>query len=217
MYVLYDFRWKCDLEKLSISHTNLNTMTSGACDLIEVNARSADENDANDGDPDISNIKLKMASDSTHCINQYPRNEDEAEKMVTTDSPTPPNQKVEAETQKDVLLNSHNGINGICNTTEDKSPVGSNDPEVLKPANYLALPPDGGFGWVIVAASFLINGLVDGLAAIFGVYQPEFLAWFGASRGKTALAGSLMAGTFLISGTGTHTPMRLLHDLSTKV
>ena len=81
-----------------------------------------------------------------------------------------------------------------------KEDSNSSTTESLTPAKFLAIPPDGGWGWVIVFASFIICGLVDGLAAIFGVFQPEFLKAFKASRGETALAGSLMAGCFMISG-----------------
>ena len=62
------------------------------------------------------------------------------------------------------------------------------------------LPPDGGWGWVIVFASFLSNALVDGLCSTFGVFLPEFLNYFQESKGKTALAGSLLPGFFLMSG-----------------
>ena len=36
--------------------------------------------------------------------------------------------------------------------------------EVLAPA-----PPDGGWGWVVVFASFLCNMILDGIAYSFGV------------------------------------------------
>ena len=65
----------------------------------------------------------------------------------------------------------------------------------------MPLPPDGGYGWVIVAVSFLGNALVDGLCSTFGVFLPYFLVSFpGASVGKTALAGSLMPCLFMTAG-----------------
>lgn len=68
-------------------------------------------------------------------------------------------------------------------------------------SRILPLPPDGGYGWVIVASSFLGNALVDGMCSAFGVFLPLFLDHFhGASVAKVALAGSLMPCLFLATG-----------------
>ena len=44
--------------------------------------------------------------------------------------------------------------------------------EVLAPA-----PPDGGWGWVIVAASFTCNLILDGIAYSFGVLLGPLVTW----------------------------------------
>ena len=64
----------------------------------------------------------------------------------------------------------------------------------------LPLPPDGGWGWVIVLCCFLCNGMVDGMCSTFGIFLPHFLDAFGDSRAKTTIAGSLMAGGFMLTG-----------------
>jgi hypothetical protein len=61
--------------------------------------------------------------------------------------------------------------------------------------------PDGGYGWVIAFASFLINLVVDGTAYSFGIFFDAFVQQFGGSRAVTALAGSLMVGCYLSAGT----------------
>jgi hypothetical protein len=61
-------------------------------------------------------------------------------------------------------------------------------------------PPDGGYGWVIVFASFLCNMIVDGIAYTFGVFLTEFDAYYGEGRGKTAWVGSLLSGMYLLVG-----------------
>ena len=79
----------------------------------------------------------------------------------------------------------------ISDTTEDSGTE-----------RLLPLPPDGGYGWVIVIASFLGNALVDGMCSLFGVFLPYFLNHFPAvSVGKMALAGSLMPCLFMTTGT----------------
>ncbi|XP_022903773.1 monocarboxylate transporter 14 [Onthophagus taurus] len=61
-------------------------------------------------------------------------------------------------------------------------------------------PPDGGYGWVIVAASFMCNMIVDGIAYTFGVFINEFINYYGEPAGKTAWVGSLLSGMYLSAG-----------------
>lgn len=60
--------------------------------------------------------------------------------------------------------------------------------------------PDGGYGWVIVLASFLCNVIVDGIAYTFGLFFEEFVRYFNTSKGKVALCGSLLSGCYLGAG-----------------
>ncbi|KAK2194069.1 hypothetical protein NP493_3g11038 [Ridgeia piscesae] len=61
-------------------------------------------------------------------------------------------------------------------------------------------PPDGGWGWVVVFASFVCTSVVDGVCNSYGLFLPHIMAYFGESRAKSSLAGSLMAGGFLSVG-----------------
>ncbi|KAK5640854.1 hypothetical protein RI129_009401 [Pyrocoelia pectoralis] len=63
-----------------------------------------------------------------------------------------------------------------------------------------ARPPDGGWGWVVVAVSFIVNVIADGITFSFGVIFPEFLNYFGEDRSKTAWIGSLFMAMPLLSG-----------------
>ncbi len=67
-------------------------------------------------------------------------------------------------------------------------------------SKYIPTPPDGGWGWVVVFASFVNHVVVDGITFTFGVFYMEFLEFFGESKGKTALVGSLLAGFYLLTG-----------------
>lgn len=60
--------------------------------------------------------------------------------------------------------------------------------------------PDGGWGWVIVFASFMINMIADGITFSFGIFNVEFLKYFGDSKGKTAWIGSIFMASPLLSG-----------------
>ncbi|XP_011504316.1 PREDICTED: monocarboxylate transporter 12 [Ceratosolen solmsi marchali] len=61
-------------------------------------------------------------------------------------------------------------------------------------------PPDGGYGWVVVFASFMCNMIVDGIAYTFGIFLGEFASYFEESSSKVAWAGSLLSGVYLMAG-----------------
>jgi MFS family permease len=64
-------------------------------------------------------------------------------------------------------------------------------------------PPNGGYGWVVVAASFVVHFLVLGNIYSFGVLFPVYLDVFNASQGSVAWVGSISAG--LMTGLGIYT------------
>jgi len=62
------------------------------------------------------------------------------------------------------------------------------------------VPPDGGWGWVVMVSSFLSNVIVDGVCYTYSVFFGDILDYFGASRGKTALVGALVPAFYLLVG-----------------
>ncbi|EAA01104.6 AGAP001782-PA [Anopheles gambiae str. PEST] len=63
-----------------------------------------------------------------------------------------------------------------------------------------ARPPDGGWGWVVCFAAFMVNLIADGVTFSFGVMYIELLAYFGEGKGKTAWVGSLFMAMPLLCG-----------------
>ncbi|XP_061169910.1 monocarboxylate transporter 12-like [Saccostrea echinata] len=61
-------------------------------------------------------------------------------------------------------------------------------------------PPDGGWGWVVTFSSFMISFLVDGVCFTFGLLFTELHEYFGESKGKTSLLGSVLNGAYLSLG-----------------
>lgn len=61
-------------------------------------------------------------------------------------------------------------------------------------------PPDGGWGWVVVFASFMVNLIADGVTFSFGVFYPHFLDYFGEGKGKTAWIAGIFMAMPLLSG-----------------
>ena len=60
--------------------------------------------------------------------------------------------------------------------------------------------PDGGYGWVVVLASFLTHVIVDGMVYSYGVFFREFLNEFECGASFVAGLGSLLSGTCLLTG-----------------
>lgn len=88
-------------------------------------------------------------------------------------------------------------VPGLDDQEETAEDCGNMDPEF-----YAAIPEpsDGGWGWMIVAASFLCNMVVDGIAYTFGIFFPEFVDHFKAPKGTVAWVGSLLSGCYLSAG-----------------
>ncbi|XP_013399563.1 uncharacterized protein LOC106165759 isoform X2 [Lingula anatina] len=62
------------------------------------------------------------------------------------------------------------------------------------------VPPDGGWGWVVVAASFMCNVVVDGVSFSFMIFMLEFMHYFESTAEQTAWAGSCLTGCYLLMG-----------------
>ncbi|XP_015792377.1 uncharacterized protein LOC107368979 [Tetranychus urticae] len=60
--------------------------------------------------------------------------------------------------------------------------------------------PDGGWGWVVVFASFMISLIADGVSLSYGFFQMDLTKHFGQSKGKTALVGSLLLSMPALTG-----------------
>ena len=62
------------------------------------------------------------------------------------------------------------------------------------------LAPDGGWGWVVVFASFMCNMILDGIAYIFGVLLTPLANHFETDKGTVSWVGSLLCGMYMLSG-----------------
>lgn len=77
--------------------------------------------------------------------------------------------------------------------------VDDDDVMILPP-----LPPDGGYGWVVMIAACLCSVIVDGLCFSFGIFFTEFINTFESSNAKTSFVGSLVPGMYLGMGEYLH-------------
>jgi hypothetical protein len=59
---------------------------------------------------------------------------------------------------------------------------------------------DGGWGWVVVLGSFVIQNLTVGSTYTFGVLFEDFLQVFGQSQSTTAWVGSIQTSLLYFTG-----------------
>lgn len=62
--------------------------------------------------------------------------------------------------------------------------------------------PDGGYGWVVVFAGFMLQTLTKGITYTFGVLFVDLLDFYQAGASTTAWVGSIQAA--LLNFTGEH-------------
>ncbi|CAH2046943.1 unnamed protein product, partial [Iphiclides podalirius] len=86
--------------------------------------------------------------------------------------------------------------------SSDESGLGRSDSpsDDSEPEAALVVPPDGGWGWVVVAASFMCNVIVDGIIFCSGIVLTSIQKEFGVSDGAVAPVNSLLAGFYLLAG-----------------
>ena len=62
------------------------------------------------------------------------------------------------------------------------------------------VPPDGGWGWVVVLASFMCNVVVDGIIFTSGMLFKGLTEEFQKSQFEVAWIASLLGGFYLLAG-----------------
>ncbi|XP_067136610.1 monocarboxylate transporter 9-like isoform X1 [Centruroides vittatus] len=95
----------------------------------------------------------------------------------------------------------HESSNIFVNQNNNKDQITENGLEETKNLHSTQFkPPDGGWGWVVVFASFMVSFVADGITHSFGLLFVEFFDFFGASKSTTAWAGSLFFSLPLLTG-----------------
>lgn len=130
-----------------------------------------------------------------------------------TDVPPPPPPKIEHERPTlHVQFSQNEELPCYSQNDPERHPIQLNTPtgSILSSSDsssssseeesLVPVAPDGGWGWVVVFASFMVNLIADGVTLSFGVIFVEFLNYFEESKGKTAWIGSLFMAMPLLSG-----------------
>ncbi|CAF1543258.1 unnamed protein product, partial [Adineta steineri] len=65
--------------------------------------------------------------------------------------------------------------------------------------DYITTPPDGGYGWVVLIACFMINLIVDGFLYAFGAFSEDLKNVYNCQEWEVSLIISLACGFYLLS------------------
>lgn len=84
-------------------------------------------------------------------------------------------------------------LNNPTKSVDVKGIIDDNNAEIV-------VPPDGGWGWVIVFASFMCNMIVDGIIFSFGMFLTDIQTDLKATKSQVSTVASLMAGFYLMAG-----------------
>ncbi|XP_050548807.1 uncharacterized protein LOC126910354 isoform X1 [Daktulosphaira vitifoliae] len=158
----------------------------------------------NTADPEANLLNINKAikiSDLVNNINNVKENKTQCN-LLSPNNDTRNNITID---NKNHVTFYNNESNHICSkhfndsytsytTTDSDESSSSSSTETLNRA------PDGGWGWVVVFASFMVNLIADGVTFSFGVIFIEFEKYFDEGKSKTAWIGSLFMAVPLLSG-----------------
>lgn len=112
---------------------------------------------------------------------------------------------VEGDTQQLDDNDVHNNIKAVVTANnKEVHPKRNSGIEEETLSVLVTVPPDGGWGWVVVAASFVANFIVDGILYCYGDFLPYIKKEFDVSNSKASVPGSLLAGFYLMTGKFLH-------------
>lgn len=66
--------------------------------------------------------------------------------------------------------------------------------------NLVVIPPDGGWGWIVVLAAFISFFMAEGVICGFGIFLSEMSKSFNCKMSQVSLIGAIMTGCFCFSG-----------------
>lgn len=84
--------------------------------------------------------------------------------------------------------------------TDSSDLVKTTNEEEESSYEYVIVPPDGGYGWIVTAASLLCLLISDGILFSFGLLLSDLRQVFDVSVAKVAWVFSIVNGSSLISG-----------------
>lgn len=147
-------------------------------------------------------IMEETASNST---NEESNNQKDDEKNLTTTTNGP----TSVESRTETTTNGPTSGTKASVSIKDTKDTSTDAKKVAKDDNFdnetdlsaeIVVPPDGGWGWVVVFASFMCNMIVDGIIFSFGAFLKPIMDELHVEKYQVTLVQSLTAGFYLMAG-----------------
>lgn len=163
--------------------------------------------DSAEGEKSISPL-LKAGDDNKKCVNyNFPELNSSNPDISTIsyiDDDKPHELTAVAYHREDSKNGKAQGDDDCTSTAEGVKFLGLHDDDSIcssePPMEQGPQIPDGGWGWVVVIASFFIATVADGLAFSYGLINARLVKYFEAGEAVTSLIGSLFISVPLIAG-----------------
>lgn len=104
------------------------------------------------------------------------------------------------EENKNSVLGSVSTYEANAFTASLQSANKPNKPSEASNRNLVVIPPDGGWGWVVVLAAFTSYFMSEGVICCFGIFLSEMAVTFNCKISQMSLVGAIMTGCFCLSG-----------------
>lgn len=153
--------------------------TNKTANMVELNDKHIASDKAY---PENGHKHQQTDEDDINKINSLKSEKSEIVAHYTKDAESPPVERVKFE--------------GL--SSDDDESMTSEDSVTI--VQKLPPIPDGGWGWVVVLAAFLVNACADGLSFSYGLLQEQFALYFETSQSRISLIGSLFIATPLLAG-----------------
>ena len=76
----------------------------------------------------------------------------------------------------------------------------NSDDEDEDDEDVVPVAPDGGWGWLVVLAGFLVHFILDGIGYTFGIMLKPLVEHYDSDPATVVWAGSLLCGVNMLSG-----------------
>ncbi|XP_063700662.1 monocarboxylate transporter 14-like [Culicoides brevitarsis] len=90
--------------------------------------------------------------------------------------------------------------NKVASTDAPKEKMGFLNKNNEVTSISVIVPPDGGWGWIVMISSMLCNMVVDGIVFSSGILLDSIAKEFDSTKAKVAFVSSLLSGFYLLGG-----------------
>jgi hypothetical protein len=188
-----------------------NRPETSTAHAVKVSSAGADESNEKNDQMESEDVITGNSNDNPKIngVNRHSANES-VDKRISNENETTKCNDLEADEERQTaleespLINDNGNIrhvhinpqNNDSDNSEHKN-GGPNVKELERGTSCYDNAPDGGWGWVVTFAAFMVGVILDGISFSFGLFFKELLLHFNESKSLTSWIISVLNGTYL--------------------